>query len=656
MLLPILGLYTTRPLVLRAKDAQMYETSYHRLLYNKDLFYSLIRQQTAAPDGWQQLGISIGNLNSESVILKVCNPYCGPCANAHPVLEELLQHVRGTRLQIIFTTFSHPGDRGMPVVKHLLSIVAKGDPVTTRTAIHKRLTFSFHLFMVNQILFMHKILLLFAWLSLQLPSYSADVTIKYIVDTRSGFHPKRILRLVDAGKRNNGFIQNYMDSSVAIPMVRTPLYNDSSKEVFAITYKTDKEKCYFLADGLGRELLLDPHSGDTITVHIGPAMLINKTPHLNDSVMSPWMSAAFADADHAYVFFFDSLAHLFGDLNVRLYYSYRKSGNDLQRYLPYIQSVYKARIEYLHQFASRNHFPARLRYYAFKEIQYSFYNDLLDPIVYFNNMTDYPADLIDSINTIGKDLNDEDLFNNTSLYKKVLKDYLFSVRVRRGKDYRDSVHLADCYQLCSTTLKGQIRDYMLAALLDEYIKYDSRHYVTNIFPRYRMEDERSTYRPYIDSAYRRFVMTSPLRSDEVLALLFETVPQQKVSFKDIAQKKLVIIDCWATWCLPCKQEQPFIDKLAGEYRDQIQFVALSADQDVIRWRRYVVANRRENDSLITQLHAPGTFEHLFFQKLDIHSIPRYVLVSSAGDILEPDLPRATDEVNFRKTVDHYLNK
>ena len=503
---------------------------------------------------------------------------------------------------------------------------------------------------------MRNIFLLCITLGLVVPGYSGNVIIKYIVDTRAGFHPQRILWLTGAGNRNDMFIRNFMDSSIAVPMRRVPIYMDSVTEVFSITYETDQTKCYFLTDGMGREILLDPGNRDTITVHIGQVNLIGKAPHLNDSIMSPWMSAAYADTRHAYVYFFDSLARSYGDINVRLFYSYRKSGNDLGNYLSYIQSVYKARLEYLRQFAARHYFPQRLRYLANKEIQYSFYDDLLDPVVYFNNETEYPQILIDSIDAIGKDLDDEDLFENTSLYKKVLRDYLFNVRIKRSKEYRDSTHLASCFTACENDLKGRIRDYMLAGLMSEYIKYDPRQNVVNIYPLYHRGSGRSRYQPYIDSLYRQYILATPLRAGEVSALLFENDRMQQIHFKDITQKEWIIVDCWATWCLPCKQEQPYLEKLAREYRDRVQFVALSADRDVLRWRRYIATRQVDTSSSIVQLYAPGAFENLFFQKLHIQAIPRYVLVSSAGEILEPALPRPSSEADVKKILDHYLNK
>jgi thioredoxin len=40
----------------------------------------------------------------------------------------------------------------------------------------------------------------------------------------------------------------------------------------------------------------------------------------------------------------------------------------------------------------------------------------------------------------------------------------------------------------------------------------------------------------------------------------------------------VVVDCYATWCGPCKQLSPIVDALADEYAGKIKFVKVNVDE------------------------------------------------------------------------------
>jgi uncharacterized membrane protein/thiol-disulfide isomerase/thioredoxin len=135
LLLIILAWYLLKPILLAAQTAPRYNAAYKRLLYNPETFNSLLQQQTAAPGGWQQLGITIGNPDAINTIIKVCNPYCGPCAKAHPVLEEVIKHNKNIKIKVIFTASNNENDRTSKPVKHLLAIAAKQNLQLTEQAL-----------------------------------------------------------------------------------------------------------------------------------------------------------------------------------------------------------------------------------------------------------------------------------------------------------------------------------------------------------------------------------------------------------------------------------------------------------------------------------------------------------------------------------------
>ncbi|MEL7354278.1 MAG: thioredoxin family protein [Cyanobacteria bacterium J06560_5] len=47
----------------------------------------------------------------------------------------------------------------------------------------------------------------------------------------------------------------------------------------------------------------------------------------------------------------------------------------------------------------------------------------------------------------------------------------------------------------------------------------------------------------------------------------------------ISQESLLVVDCVASWCGPCKQVSPLIDRLAEEYSDRALVMKLDFDNN-----------------------------------------------------------------------------
>jgi thiol-disulfide isomerase/thioredoxin len=57
---------------------------------------------------------------------------------------------------------------------------------------------------------------------------------------------------------------------------------------------------------------------------------------------------------------------------------------------------------------------------------------------------------------------------------------------------------------------------------------------------------------------------------------YETLSQKKESFYDF-KNKVIIVNFWASWCGPCLEEVPSLMALAEAHPQQIQLIAISAD-------------------------------------------------------------------------------
>lgn len=51
--------------------------------------------------------------------------------------------------------------------------------------------------------------------------------------------------------------------------------------------------------------------------------------------------------------------------------------------------------------------------------------------------------------------------------------------------------------------------------------------------------------------------------------------------------KTVFVNFWATWCGPCMQEMPVMEKVYPEYKDKVEFFTVSIDDARADYEKYV---------------------------------------------------------------------
>ncbi len=133
--IPVIVLTLLLPAMRKAKESKRHKTELQRLKHNPQIFEALLEKQNPVTHNPEGLGITLGNPQGRFRIIKVCNPYCGPCAKAHPPIEEILHNNPDVNVRIIFTASGKEGDRLTPPVKHLLAIAEKGDEALTKKAL-----------------------------------------------------------------------------------------------------------------------------------------------------------------------------------------------------------------------------------------------------------------------------------------------------------------------------------------------------------------------------------------------------------------------------------------------------------------------------------------------------------------------------------------
>lgn len=110
------------------------------------------------------------------------------------------------------------------------------------------------------------------------------------------------------------------------------------------------------------------------------------------------------------------------------------------------------------------------------------------------------------------------------------------------------------------------------------------------------------------------------------------------SLKDL-KGNYVYIDIWATWCMPCLQQIPYLQKLEDTFHNKaIKFVSLSIDSPNAesKWKQMI----QDKNMGGIQLFAGGSIP--FVQDYQVTGIPRFILLDKEGNIVDADAPRPSE--------------
>lgn len=120
---------------------------------------------------------------------------------------------------------------------------------------------------------------------------------------------------------------------------------------------------------------------------------------------------------------------------------------------------------------------------------------------------------------------------------------------------------------------------------------------------------------------------------------YESIEGKMVALEDLLGKN-VYIDVWATWCRPCLEQIPYLEKLQEELKGKnIVFVSISLDEQKEKWQKMVKEKNMKGIHLI----ANGAWDSGIVKDYSIYGIPRFILINSKGEIIDASAPAPSNK-------------
>lgn len=186
---------------------------------------------------------------------------------------------------------------------------------------------------------------------------------------------------------------------------------------------------------------------------------------------------------------------------------------------------------------------------------------------------------------------------------------------------------------------GEIVVPMIQLYRLENRKEDAAAFIDRVRADFKNHEMADTINEALDEFAGMFSQPGP---GEILDIAFTAIDGREINLADM-KGKVVLVDFWATWCVPCLKAMPGLKAVYDEFSERgFEIVGISLDSDREKLESYI-----EKEALAWPHYFDGKgWENDIAARYGIESIPSTFLIGPDGTIAATDL----NETDLREQV------